>query len=68
VAAAWIHALATADGLADPMIEMLRLIARAPGPAEPVVRDLLERVDPASAPLLAAEIAAALNRLRLRPY
>jgi fructuronate reductase len=67
-AAAWIHALATVDGLADPMIETLRPIARASGPAEPVVRDLLERIEPASALLLAAEIAVALNRLRTTPY
>jgi len=66
--AAWAHALATLDGLADPLIETLRPIARAPGPAEPVVRELLERIDPAAAPLLAGEIGSALGRFRLKAY
>jgi fructuronate reductase len=67
-AAAWAHALAAGDGLADPMIATLRPIARAPGPAESVIRDLLERIDPVAAPLIAPEIAAALERLRLERH
>lgn len=66
--AAWAHALATLDEIADPMIHRLRLIARARGPAEPVVRKLLEAIDAATPPRLAAEIGLALDRLRLGHY
>jgi fructuronate reductase len=49
VVAGWAEALAAVDDLADPMIATLRPIARAGGP---VVRDLLQVIDPALAPLL----------------
>jgi fructuronate reductase len=52
VVAGWAQALATVDGLADPLIDRLRPIARRGGPA---VRDLLEAIDPTVASLLTPE-------------
>jgi len=49
----WSQALATVDGLADPMVDQLRTIARRPGST---VRDLIEMIAPTTAPLVASQI------------
>lgn len=66
-AAGWMRALATVEGVADPLLGDLRPLARAGAPAPEAAADLLGRIVPDADPGLVAEIAAALERLRTDP-